>query len=76
LTEQTIFEQWCEVEGHSFLPPADSIFLEIFLSPLWGGTMDEVAMEINIGKLNEVLDIYKERLSKRKYLASDFARNA
>ena len=64
------------MEGHSFLPPVDNIFLEIFLSPLWGSTTDEVGVEINIVKLKEVLDIYKERLSKRKYLVGNFARNA
>jgi len=72
LAEQALVEQWCEVEGHSFLPPADTILFEIFLSPLWGGTTDDAAVEINIGKLDEVLDIYEERLSKSKYLAGDF----
>jgi glutathione S-transferase len=60
------------VEGHSFLPLVDRILFEIFLSPLWGGTIDEAVVEINIGMLNEVLDIYEERLSKRKYLVGDF----
>jgi len=76
LVEKFLVEQWCEVERHSFLPLVDRILFEIFLSPLWGGTMDEAAVEINIGKMNEVLDIYGERLSKSKYLTSNFARNA
>jgi len=72
LAEQALVEQWCEVEAQSFYSPANIILFEIFLSPLWGGSTDEAAVEINIGKLNKILDIYEERLSKSKYLAGDF----
>jgi glutathione S-transferase len=72
LAEQALVEQWCEVEGHSFFPPASTILFQTVLRPLRGGATDEAVVEINIGKLNKVLDIYEERLSKSKYLAGDF----
>lgn len=72
LAEQALVEQWCEVEGHSFFPPASTILFQTVLCPLRGGATDEAVVEINIGKLNKVLDIYEERLSKSKYLAGDF----
>jgi len=72
LAEQALVEQWCEVEGHSFFPPASTILFQTVLRPLRGGATDEAVVEVNIGKLNKVLDIYEERLSKSKYLAGDF----
>lgn len=72
LAEQALVDQWCEVQGHSFYPPASTILFQTVLFPLRGGTTDEAVVEINIGKLNQVLDIYEERLSKSKYLAGDF----
>jgi len=72
LAEQALVEQRCEVEGHSFFPPASTILFQTVLRPLRGGATDEAVVEVNIGKLNKVLDIYEERLSKSKYLAGDF----
>jgi len=72
LSEQALVEQWCEVEGQSFYPPASSIVYETFVKPMSGGSTDVAAVELNMGKLNKVLDIYEERLSKSKYLAGDF----
>lgn len=72
LAEQALVEQWCEVEGQSFSTPASAVLFQTVLLPMRGGTTDEAVLEINIGKLNKVLDIYEERLSKSKYLAGDF----
>jgi len=72
LSEQALVEQWCEVEVQSFYPPASSIVYETFVKPMSGGSTDVAAVELNMGKLNKVLDIYEERLSKSKYLAGDF----
>jgi len=69
LSEQALVEQWCEVEGQSFYPLASSIVYETFVMPMSGGGSIDVAAE---EKLNKVLDIYEERLSKSKYLAGDF----
>ena len=45
---------------------ASTIVSQILIAPLMGGNTDEVAVEKNIEKLGKVLDIYEDRLSKRK----------
>ena len=55
-----------------FNPAASTIVSQILIAPLMGGSTDEVAVEKNIEKLGKILDIYEDRLSKRKYLAGDF----
>jgi len=72
LSEEALVYQWCEVEGQSFNPPAFSICTQILNVPMRGGSTDEAAVEMNVEKLEKVLDIYEERLSKSKYLAGDF----
>nr|AHA46527.1 phi class glutathione S-transferase [Larix kaempferi] len=72
LAEQALVDQWCEVQSQSFFSPAAAILFQTVLLPIRGGTTDEAAVAINIEKLNKVLDIYEERLSKSKYLAGDF----
>ena len=57
-------------EGQSFNPAASTIVSQILIAPLMGGNTDEAAVEKNIEKLRKVLDIYDDRLSKSKYLAS------
>jgi len=72
LSEEALVYQWCEVEGQSFNPPALSIVSQILFVPMRGGSTDEATVEMNVEKLEKVLDIYEERLSKSKYLAGDF----
>ena len=67
VSEQALVDQWCEVEGQSFNPPASTILFQTFVVPMKGGTTDEAVVEMNVEKVVKVLDIYEERLSKSKY---------
>jgi len=71
-SEQALVDQWCEVEGQSFNPPASTIVFQTAIVPMIGGTTDEAVVSSNMEKLSKVLDIYEDRLSKSKYLAGDF----
>nr|WAA68426.1 phi class glutathione S-transferases [Pinus yunnanensis] len=72
VSEQALVDQWCEVEGQSFNPPASTILFQTFVVPIKGGRTDEAVVKMNVEKVVKVLDIYEERLSKSKYLAGDF----
>uniref|UniRef100_A0A0D6R7W7 glutathione transferase n=1 Tax=Araucaria cunninghamii TaxID=56994 RepID=A0A0D6R7W7_ARACU len=72
LAEQALVEQWSQVEGQSFNDPCSAILYQIILVPMRGGQTDEALVASNVEKLNKVLDVYEEKLSKSKYLAGDF----
>eukprot|EP01018_Ginkgo_biloba_P009466 Gb_36282 [translate_table: standard] len=72
LREQTMVQQWCEVESQQFNGPCSAVVSQIVILPKMGGTTDEAVVEANIEKLNRVLDVYEQRLSKNNYLAGDF----
>lgn len=63
---------WLEVESQNFNPPISIIVYQILVRPKFGGTADEKLVEANVEKLEKVLDVYEERLSKSEYLAGDF----
>jgi len=70
--EEAVVEQWCDVEAHHFNPPSYAMVTQIIIHPLKGYTTDKSVVENNEEKLNKVLDVYEERLSKSKYLAGDW----
>nr|AHA46523.1 phi class glutathione S-transferase [Larix kaempferi] len=72
LSEQALVDQWCEVEAQSFFPPAWNILVQTAKVPMQGGITDEAIVKKDMEKLEKLLDIYEERLSKCKYLAGDF----
>ncbi|XP_028788332.1 glutathione S-transferase F9-like isoform X2 [Neltuma alba] len=65
-------EQWLEVEAQNFHPFAYNLVIHILFPSICGVTPDPKVIEESEAKLEKVLDIYEERLSKRKYLAGDF----
>lgn len=69
--EAALVNVWVEVEGQNYNPPISALVFEIVFKPLYGQTPDEEAIAANAGKLEKVLDVYEERLSKSKYLAGD-----
>lgn len=72
IEERGMVEQWLEVEAQNFHPHAYNLAIHILFAPMLGITPDPKVIEESEAKLDEVLTIYEERLSKSKYLAGDF----
>ncbi|KAH9330629.1 hypothetical protein KI387_002737, partial [Taxus chinensis] len=72
LTEQTLVEQWSQVESQSYNPAVTAIIVQKVFAPMMGGKTDEGIVQSSVEKLSKVLDVYEERLSKSKFLAGDF----
>ncbi|XP_028751975.1 glutathione S-transferase F9-like [Neltuma alba] len=72
IEERGLVEPWLEVEAQNFNPPAYNMILHVLFAPLLGVKSEAKVIEESEEKLGKVLDIYEERLSKRKYLAGDF----
>ncbi|KAF6139613.1 hypothetical protein GIB67_033617 [Kingdonia uniflora] len=70
--EKGVIEQWLEVEGQNYHPHVNNLVLQLLFSSKLGFPFDMKLVEESEEKLNKVLDIYEERLSKSKYLAGDF----
>ncbi|XVF38705.1 hypothetical protein REPUB_Repub20aG0124700 [Reevesia pubescens] len=72
LIESTIVDTWMEVESHQYNTPMQAIIHQLIVNPMFGTASDEKIIETETEKLENVLDVYEERLSKSKYLAGDF----
>ncbi|KAJ0034016.1 hypothetical protein Pint_24546 [Pistacia integerrima] len=72
LKESAIAEIWMEVEAHQLNGPLRALIHQFVLNPLRGKVPDEKIVEGELEKLEKVLDVYEERLSKSKYLGGDF----
>ncbi|XP_068658769.1 glutathione S-transferase F13-like [Aristolochia californica] len=71
--ERALVNVWVEVEAHHFNPAVAPLVSELLIKPrVQRLPTDEVAAEAHAGKLDKVLSVYEERLSKSKYLAGDF----
>lgn len=71
-TEGGVVKVWIEVESQQYNPAVSAILHEHLVSPMQGKTPDEAVVKVNAEKLEKVLDVYEDRLSKSKYLAGDF----
>ncbi|KAK1294781.1 Glutathione S-transferase F13 [Acorus calamus] len=70
--EAALVDVWFDVEANHFDPPTSAISFQYIIVPIFfGGVPDEKVVEENAAKLEKVLDVYEERLSKSKYLAGD-----
>ncbi|XP_028781351.1 glutathione S-transferase F10-like [Neltuma alba] len=72
MEERGLVEQWLEVEAQNFHPFAYNLVIHILFPSIFGVIPDPKVIEESEAKLEKVLDIYEERLSKSKYLAGDF----
>ncbi|KAG8373537.1 hypothetical protein BUALT_Bualt11G0034900 [Buddleja alternifolia] len=71
LEEKALVDQWLEVEGHNYNPLVYTMVIQLLVLPQMGqGSHMELVRDCE-GKLEKVLDVYEERLSKSKYLAGD-----
>ena len=72
IEERGLVEQWLEVEAHNFHPPLFDLVINVLFAQLMGAPSDPKVIEESDKKIEKVLDVYEERLSKSKYLAGDF----
>ncbi|KAJ4975101.1 hypothetical protein NE237_000207 [Protea cynaroides] len=72
LEEKGLVEQWLETEGQNFHPPIYILIMRLVFHPKLGLPIDDKIVKESEEKLEKVLDIYEERLSKSKYLAGNF----
>ncbi|KAI3897968.1 hypothetical protein MKW92_037612 [Papaver armeniacum] len=71
IEEAAMVGVWIEVESQHFSPPSTAIIYEMFVGPIFGLTIDQSVVNLNLEKLGKVLDVYEARLSNSKYLACD-----
>ncbi|KQK04356.1 probable glutathione S-transferase GSTF1 [Brachypodium distachyon] len=71
LEESALVDVWLDVEALQFDPVMHSVFYQHRVVPVLGGTTDAKMVEVSIGKLKKVLDVYEAQLSKHRYLAGD-----
>ncbi|EPS73710.1 hypothetical protein M569_01048, partial [Genlisea aurea] len=71
LEEKALVDQWLEVEVNNYNPLVFTLVLQIMVLPRAGLGGDAKVIEETKGKLERVLDVYEERLSKTEYLAGD-----
>ncbi|KAF8015018.1 hypothetical protein BT93_H0722 [Corymbia citriodora subsp. variegata] len=70
--ERAVVDQWLEVEAHNFNESAFNLAFQLVISPHLGLRSDLALVHSSEQKLEKVLDVYEQRLSKSKYLAGDF----
>ncbi|XP_047956861.1 glutathione S-transferase F12 isoform X2 [Salvia hispanica] len=71
LEERALVEQWMEVEVNNYNPLIYTMVLQLVVLPQQGQVGDMELVKDCKGKLEKVLDVYEERLSKSKYLGGE-----
>ncbi|KAK2386429.1 glutathione S-transferase F9 [Trifolium repens] len=71
LEEKALVDQWLEVEAHNFNDLCFNIMFNLVILPRMGKPGDIALVHICEQKLEKVLDVYENRLSKSTYLAGD-----
>ncbi|KAK9194260.1 hypothetical protein WN944_004964 [Citrus x changshan-huyou] len=71
LEEKALVDQWLEVEAHNFNDLAFNLVLQLVILPRMGQRSDTALVHNLEQKLEAVLNIYEQRLSKSNYLAGD-----
>ncbi|GAB2228831.1 hypothetical protein Droror1_Dr00022962 [Drosera rotundifolia] len=72
LQEKAIVDQWLDAEANNFNEGVYNLVLQLLIFPRMGKQTDQTLVGIYIAKLNFVLDVYEQRLSKSRYLAGGF----
>nr|GEY29880.1 hypothetical protein [Tanacetum cinerariifolium] len=72
----TLFESrrllmWMEVENQKFDPATSKLSWELIFKPMFGQKTDETVVAEFEKKLENVLDVYEQRLTESKYLGGD-----
>ncbi|XP_011038319.1 PREDICTED: glutathione S-transferase F12-like [Populus euphratica] len=71
LEEKALVDQWLEIEAHNFNDLVFNIVFQVVILPRIGQQGDSELLKTYEEKLEKVLDVYEQRLSKSKYLAGD-----
>ncbi|CAH2072543.1 unnamed protein product [Thlaspi arvense] len=71
LEHRAIVDQWADVETHYFNVLAHPIVINLVIKPRLGEECDVVLVKDLKVKLEEVLDIYENRLASNRFLAGD-----
>ncbi|XP_034892153.1 glutathione S-transferase F12 [Populus alba] len=71
LEEKALVDQWLEIEAHNFNDLVFNIVFQVLILPRIGQQGDSELVKTCEEKLEKVLDVYEQRLSKSKYLAGD-----
>lgn len=71
LEERALVDQWLEVESHNFNDIIYGLVLQLEVLPRMGEPTDFKLVHNFVDKLETVLDVYEEKLSKSRYLAGD-----
>jgi glutathione S-transferase len=71
LEEKALVDQWLEVEAHNFNDLCFNIIFNLVILPRMGKHGDIALVHICEQKIERVLDVYENRLSKSTYLAGD-----
>ncbi|XP_068663917.1 glutathione S-transferase F13-like [Aristolochia californica] len=72
LKEGALVGVWLEVESQNYNPAISGLVFELVIRPMHGGSPKEEVVKTQTEKLEKVLDVYEQRLTKSKYLAGDF----
>ncbi|KAH7433033.1 hypothetical protein KP509_07G051300 [Ceratopteris richardii] len=72
LQERAKVEQWLEVESQNYNPPIAAAVCELVVKPMKGAPTYMQIVNESLAKLEKVLDIYEDHLSKNEYLAGNF----
>ncbi|KAK2998939.1 hypothetical protein RJ639_024412 [Escallonia herrerae] len=71
LEDKAVVDQWLEVEAHNFNDLVYTMVLQLLVLPRMGNRTDFGLVQSCAIKLEKVLDVYEQRLSKSTYLAGD-----
>lgn len=71
LEERAMVDQWLEVEAHNFNDLVYNLVLHLVVFPRTGQHSDLATVNACEHKLEKVLDVYEQRLSRSAYLAGD-----
>ena len=72
LEEKALVDQWLEVEAHNFNDLVYTLVLQLLVLPQMGEPGDLTLVNTCEQKLEKVLDVYEQRLSKSNYLAGEY----
>ena len=71
LEARALVDQWLEVEAHNFNELIFTLVLQLVILPRMGEPGDMALAHTCEQKLEKVLEVYEQRLSKYNYLAGD-----
>ena len=69
--ERASIEQWLQAEAQSFDAPSSELVFHLAFAPLLNMKPDEARVTENVKKLQQMLSVYDETLSKNEFLAGD-----